>query len=121
MDDSSHLNRRIAQLEQELNHYRQLVAAARARWTEYDAIFGLLGDFGFVYRVDADGAFVREWLSASFEQVTGYSIDQLPKIDDLLGLLHPADAERAADFKNAVLLGNPMADEFRLLDEQGET
>ena len=121
MGDSSDLHQRIAELEQQLKQSRQLVAATRARRAEYDMIFSLLGDFGFVYRINAEGAFVREWLSGSFEQVTGYEIATLGKVNDWFDLLHPSEMDRATEFKDALLSGNQMMDEFRIVDGQGET
>lgn len=121
MDKSLDFQQRIAQLEQELERYRQMVAASHERHAEFETIFNLLGDFGFGYRVEADGGFVREWLSASFERVTGYEIADLDSRDDWLRLLHPADSSRAEAFKQSLLLGNDMFDEFRLVNRQGQT
>ena len=120
VDESPDFQQRHIQLEQELNRYRRMFAASRARHDEYEAIFNLLGDFGFGYRVEADGTFVREWLSASFVRVTGYEIADLDSRDDWYRLLHPADISRAEAFKQALLLGKDMLDEFRLVNRQGQ-
>jgi PAS domain S-box-containing protein len=81
----------------------------------------MIDDFGLVYRVEPDNSFFREWVSPSFVRITGYSHDDLDKHNGWHQLFHPDDAPRIDTMLNAVLLGNEMVDDCRIITQQNQT
>lgn len=120
MDASADLNERIARLEQELQRHQKLVAAARNRLAEYRAILDMIDDFGLVYRIEPDQTPFREWVSPSFERVTGYKHDDLDNRNGWRQLFHPDDVSRVETMMNAVLLGNEIVDDCRIVTKQNQ-
>jgi PAS domain S-box-containing protein len=100
--------------------YTQLHAATR-RQADYESIFALSGDFAFIYAVTSQGELLREWLSASFERITGYMPDEIDPQTGWLEYIHPADRHRANEMLTIALAGHQITEELRFFTRSGPT
>ncbi|HYE74752.1 MAG TPA: PAS domain S-box protein, partial [Blastocatellia bacterium] len=80
----------------------------------------LISDYAYSFRAKADGTFVREWVTAAFTRITGYT----PEEFDILGwehLVHPHDRAHVTARLEAVFAGQYDDREFRIITKSGET
>lgn len=87
---------------------------ARAR-----SLCELAADFTYILRVAPDGTLAVEWASNSFTPLTGYDRAQLADINALAGMVHPADRPQFVARQAALLKGETVTSEFRVLARDG--
>lgn len=79
----------------------------------------LAADFTYILRVAPDGALAVEWASDSFTTLTGYDRAQLADINALAEIVHPADRPQFVTRQAALLKGDTVTSEFRVLARDG--
>ncbi len=84
----------------------------------YQTLFETISDYAYMVRVEADGTYVTEWLSDSFTQVTGYSLEKI-NTDGWHSLVHPDDLVLVEGHIQKKLSGQPDTCEFRLIAKDG--
>ncbi len=105
---------------QEIAARRQTETDLRTSETRYRVISELISDYAYAYQVAPDGTLIHEWMTDSFERVTGYSWDE----DDARGfysLYHPDDMEKAQCDVQQVIAGQEVTGEYRIITKQGDT
>ncbi|MFN8374713.1 MAG: PAS domain S-box protein [Anaerolineae bacterium] len=91
----------------------------KLREERYRLISELISDYAFAFKVDENGALVREWNTDSFQLITGYTPDIVD--DENLRIYHPDDRGRASADVQDALEGNPNVGEYRIVTAHGET
>jgi two-component system cell cycle sensor histidine kinase/response regulator CckA len=84
----------------------------------------LLGDlvigYAYAYRIEGEEERVLEWLSDSFEQITGYSPQQMREANGWLGVVHPEDRDRVVEMAAALWRGEAVEEEYRIIRRDGQ-
>jgi PAS domain S-box-containing protein len=87
----------------------------------YRTLFELIGDFAYKFRINRYTA-ALEWVSESFADVTGYSIEAANNGDvNWLNITHPDDRQIARERARRLLSGLPDKTEYRYVTRAGET
>lgn len=97
-------------------HKQQALQASQSR---YRMISDLTSDYTFYHRLNSSGRFVREWITDAFEDITGYTFDELPA-EDVLSIVHPDDVPKAQEALRAVISGQHVESEYRIFRKDGE-
>ena len=74
----------------------------------------LASDYAYSYRVEQDGAVVREWITQAFTRITGYTAEELDQ-GVLLPLVHPEDRPLIEGGREALFAGRPYSTELRII------
>jgi PAS domain S-box-containing protein len=83
----------------------------------YKIISELGSDYAFAFRVEPDNSLVQEWITDSFNRITGYDGHQ---IRPMYKLYHPDDENAARQHVEQVIQGETRADEYRIIVQTGE-
>lgn len=96
----------------------QRLAESEAR---YRCISELMSDYVYSWRVeqDADVSLQTEWVTDAFENITGYTADEMKQMRGW-ALLHPEDIELRKTVVRSLLKGNAETSEFRIITKGGE-
>ncbi len=81
----------------------------------YHIFTDLSSDFCHVCARSNDGPFRVQWVGGNFEQITGYSNDEMLAIGCWLPLIHPDDRERVEADLLRMQAGEELRSEFRLI------
>lgn len=60
-------------------------------------------------------------VAGSFERIVGLTPEQVKARGGWLAIIHPEDREKAAEMLGALLQGQPLVGEYRIIDAAGET
>lgn len=95
---------------------------SRLRQTEeqYRTACQLLTSHAYCVRVGPDHSLELEWFIGDCRPVLGYSKEELTELGDWLRLIHPEDLPRLKPRGLRLLAGEPVVDEFRAFNKQGE-
>ncbi len=80
----------------------------------------LIPDYVYSARLASDGARVLEWSSGAFEQITGYSLEEINQQNGWNNLIHPADRSLVAGLSEDLKALQPTVLEYRILTKSGE-
>ncbi len=103
----------------ELRRRRQAVLDLEAHRRRQDLLSELTADFFYVLRVDEGHALPPEWVSESFERVTGWTLPVLLHEGGWQGLVHPEDRELLERHRDRLLAGQESLIEYRVLHQDG--
>ena len=98
---------------------RDRSAPVRVAREVYDTALELLSGFAFQVQVDRGGGVHSEWFSDGVVEVTGYEADELIAIGSRDALLHPHDVDVPGRQIERLLLGRPVALEYRIIHRSG--
>ncbi len=105
-------------LARDFSERRAVDDALRESEERYRMVTELISDFAYSERIEADGTAVNEWLTAdSFTRLTGYTLDEIP---DLAQLYHPDDIAAVRSGYEAIIRGNSISQECRIITKSGE-
>ncbi|HLK09886.1 MAG TPA: ATP-binding protein [Candidatus Binatia bacterium] len=79
----------------------------------------ITSDYAFVFRLEADGSAVAEWVNESFARATGYTAEDIRALGGWLTMVHPDDAPLARAHARALLEGHPHVSEHRVVTRAG--
>jgi PAS domain S-box-containing protein len=114
------------ELEQLLNEERRrvertsVVAMSEEDAVRYRAISELASDFVYAVRVDEVGGVTVEWISGSFERLTGYSQEEVNDQGGWLEFLHPDDRASLQANPGPLSSRRPMTLEYRVITKAGD-
>jgi PAS domain S-box-containing protein len=87
----------------------------------YRAISELTTDFAYAGRFEADGTFVREWVTGAFTRITGFTPDEVWARGGWQSLVYPDDVPIFLQYLQALLSNQPGVSEYRIATRSGET
>ncbi len=101
---------------------RKAESALRESEERYRTISESISDFAFSMSLGEDGVLAREWVTDSYNRVTGYSPEERDAMGGLLSVVHPGDLRRVSEQVSAMLeKGSSENFEFRVLSKSGDT
>jgi PAS domain S-box-containing protein len=87
----------------------------------YRTLFELIGDYAYKFRINRYSAKL-EWVSDSFADVTGYSVEAAQSGEiNWTNIPHPDDRQIIRERVRRMLSGNPDMREYRYVTRAGET
>ena len=106
-------------LARDFSERRAVDDALRESEERYRMVTELISDFAFSVRIQADGTAVSEWITADpFTRLTGYTAVEIPELSQLC---HPDDLAALWVGDKAILEGDSISQECRIITKQGET
>ena len=101
---------------------QQKEAEARLRQSEerYRGISELVSDYAYSFRIGSDGKAHVEWVTDSFQRITGYTLEEALELGGWRYLLHPEDVPKMGRLRERAFNGDPGADEVRIYTRSGE-
>ncbi len=99
---------------------REMAEAVRASEARYRQFSSMTSDMLACFALAGDGHPVLEWSAGSYEQITGYTADELDRMGGLSAIMDPQDRERALRSKAEVEQGRAaFAEEYRITARDG--
>lgn len=86
----------------------------------YRSISHLVTNHAYSFAVDEDGTLENEWTSGHFEEITGFSTEELRARGGWRTLIHPDDQSIVANRVERLLAGEQDVSEFRIITKSGE-
>lgn len=80
----------------------------------------LIPEYAYAFRLTKDKTLVREWVTDSFVQITGFTPEELEAQGGWQALIHPEDMPIALARSARLLAGQPDISEFRIVRKDGE-
>ncbi len=100
-----------------ITHQQQIaLSTSEAR---YRMISEVISDYAFHYRVEPDGKIVLDWVTDSFERLTGYSAAEL-SFRNFEDIVLPEDRARLQTDRLKVINGDDNIGEYRITTKGGE-
>ena len=105
---------------QDITKQKLAEQALRLSEARYKAVSELMSDYAFFTKFSEDNPFEPEWLTESFERVTGYSAEDFARLSQKPFLFHEDDRSRAlADF-HRVRNGESFSAEYQIQRKDGQ-
>lgn len=87
----------------------------------YQAISELTTDIAFSSRIDAQAGIVPEWANDSFEQILGYTLEELARVGGWKAIVHPDDGHLLFDALRQLADGaDSVEHEMRVITKTGD-
>lgn len=120
---AAEINRLQKLLSQAINDNHALeaqIATYQTREARYEVGLDLMNEYAFSADVHEDGRITREWCTPSFARITGYSSDEMEAAGGFINLLHPEDRLSVQKTLAAVMRGQDVVIEKRLITQEGD-
>jgi PAS domain S-box-containing protein len=88
--------------------------------TPYSPISDLISDYAYSFHVDGDGSPQIDWVTESFQRITGYDAKELLELGGWQVLVHPEDHLILQEQQDKAFKGESNASEFRILTKNGD-
>ena len=86
----------------------------------YRLVSESMAGYAFSFRLDDTGVLFIEWVTASFEKITGYPVaDLLEQPNPLHRYIHPDDLDRVLETVRHLTPATPATSTFRIITKQG--
>ena len=105
----------------DITHRKLAEQALRLSEGRYKAVSELISDYAFYARFSDDSPSNPEWLTESFERVTGYSASDFSALSQQPLLFHEDDQARALEDFHRVRNGESFSAEYRIQRKDGKT
>lgn len=97
-----------------------VVAMSEEDAVRYRVISELASDWVYAVRVDEFGNLLFEWVTGSFEMVTGYRLEEVNERGGWVRVLHPADGDKMFAPDSPLMRGEPATVDYRVIGRSGE-
>lgn len=94
-------------------------AELRSSEERYRALLGVISDYAYALGVEPNGDYAPEWMTGNFEELTGYTLEELKAREAWLKLVHPEDYEIYSQRVKRFLADEETTAEYRLLTKDG--
>lgn len=86
----------------------------------YRTLSEMTSDYLYSARITANGELIHEWMSGSFQRITGYSAEELGYSGLWIQLVHPEDRALHQHIFSSILAGNESTQIYRIITKAGE-
>lgn len=107
-------------IERKRTRLASVVAMSEEDAVRYRVISELASDWVYAARIDEYGALKLEWVSGSFLEVTGYTVDEINDLGGLFAVIHPQDLGRVKQEDGPLKRGAPATVQYRFLTKGGQ-
>jgi len=105
----------------DMTELNRVTRALQESERNYRLVAELSFDYAFILRVKADGTLTREWITKSFEHVTGFSPDESERRGGWARLVHPDDLSLTGEHLKLMLAtGQPSPLDYRIVTKSGK-
>jgi PAS domain S-box-containing protein len=104
---------------EDITERRQIEAAHRAGEERFRVLAEISSHYTYVYRVEADGTFVCEWIGGDYVAITGFTPEQVDAQGGWNVLHHPDDLAVGLERDERIRRGEPTEAEFRIRHRDG--
>jgi PAS domain S-box-containing protein len=87
----------------------------------YSSISDLISDYAYSLHIDSEGCTQIDWVTESFQRITGYNADEMLEMGGWQALAHPDDRAILQEQQEKAFRGDGNASEFRIITKTGET
>ncbi|MCT7949108.1 diguanylate cyclase [Ancylothrix sp. C2] len=77
-------------------------------------------DYVFSASVTPEGQVVTKWVTESFQEITGYSLEELHRIGDWGQIIHPEDLVLTSQSFERLLQNHPVTTRYRIITKSGK-
>lgn len=99
---------------------RQMQQALKISEERYQVISEISSDFAFSMRVGSGSEFKIEWVTDSFTQLTGFTIQDVVEARSVDLFVHPEDRSLISEAQNRILLGRTEIMDLRFITKANE-
>lgn len=105
----------------DVTEHKRVEEALQLSEERYRLVSQSISDYAFSSRIDEAGMLFIEWLTDSFEKITGYSVaEMLKQPRPLHKYIHPEDLDRVLDTIGSLGPGKQTTYQFRIVTKSGE-
>ncbi len=98
----------------------QAIRQAQQSEDRFRTIAGMMSDYAYVRSMAPDGTGKFEWTYGSFEEITGYTPQELDARGGWRTLLTEEDRPQLEEYRARLLSGQSVTHKFRIITRQGE-
>jgi PAS domain S-box-containing protein len=75
----------------------------------------LISDYAYVFHIDAEGTWTREWVTDAFTRITGYTPEEVDERGGWFSLIHPEDQTLFVQHQQSLLSNTKVITEYRIV------
>ncbi|PJA96151.1 MAG: hypothetical protein CO129_08010 [Ignavibacteriales bacterium CG_4_9_14_3_um_filter_34_10] len=109
----------VVYIATDITKRKKLENALKESEEKYRLISNLTSDYLFSTKLNKKGELELDWVSGSFEKITGYDLKNYKKVGGWRGLLHKDDAEKDLAVFNKLQNNEPISCEVRTYHKDG--
>lgn len=113
--------RLLAGLLLDITEHKRLEEKLRHSEERYRVVSEITSDYAYALRVEPEGKFVLEWITAAFSSISGFTPEELEARGGWGSLAAPEDMPIVREHWARVVAGQSDTSEFRILTKSGET
>jgi PAS domain S-box-containing protein len=112
--------RLLGGLSLDITAHKLLEERLRQSEERYRIVSEITSDYAYAFRVEPDGRFVLEWITAAFSSISGFMPEELEARGGWSSLAAPEDMPIVREHWARFAVGQPDTSEFRILTKSGE-
>lgn len=105
----------------DITERRRMEGELRKSEVRYRKVTSTITDFAYELHVNEDQQLFGQWLSESFESVTGYAFEDVSEVGGLRRILHPEDRSIVRQHLANAIAGQNVVSEYRIVTRDGDT
>lgn len=113
--------RLLAGLLLDITEHKRLEEKLRQSEERYRIVSEITSDYAYASRVEPDGKFVLEWITAAFSAISGFTPEEIEARGGWISLVTPEDMAMVREHWARFVAGQSDTSEFRILTKSGET